>query len=139
MSTHAIIPTFRYDDAHAAITFLCDAFGFERHVVYPDEDGGVAHAQLTLGGAMIMLGTTRDDAFGQHQRPPSQLGGKNSSSLYIVVADADAAWDRARAAHARVVMPLEDWDHGGRGFTVADPEGVLWSFGTFDPQAQQEA
>ena len=43
---------------------------------------------------------------------------------------------RATAAGAEVVMPCVDQDYGGRGFTVRDPEGVLWSFGSYDPFAE---
>jgi len=132
---NTLIPTFRYADANAAITFLAEAFGFERHVVYPDGTGGIAHAQLLLDGQMIMLGSVRDDAYGQHQRPPAMVGGVNTSALSIVTTTPDALYERALAAGATVVMAIEDWDHGGRGFTVADPEGYLWSFGSYDPWA----
>ena len=128
-----IIPTMRYRDANAAIDWLCRAFGFERHLVVPDEQGGIAHAQLVLGDGMIMLSTARDDAFGKHQKPPAQVGGVGTQSAYIIVADADAHHARAVAAGAQVAMPLKDEDYGGRGYSCRDPEGHLWSFGTYDP------
>jgi uncharacterized glyoxalase superfamily protein PhnB len=52
-----VIPALRYRDAAAAIDWLCRAFGFERHLVVPGENGGIAHAQLTMGNGMIMLGS----------------------------------------------------------------------------------
>ena len=128
-----IIPTMRYRDANAAIDWLCRAFGFERHLVVPDEQGGVAHAQLVLGDGMIMLSSARDDAFGKLQKPPAQVGGVGTQSAYIIVADADAHHARAVAAGAQVAMPLKDEDYGGRGYSCRDPEGHLWSFGTYDP------
>ena len=128
-----IIPTMRYRDANAAIDWLCRAFGFERHVVVPDEQGGIAHAQLVLGNGMIMVSTARDDAFGTLQKPPAQVGGVGTQSAYIIVADADAHHARAVAAGAQVAMPLKDEDYGGRGYSCRDPEGHLWSFGTYDP------
>ncbi len=127
-----IIPTMRYRDVTRAIDWLCDAFGFERHAVHEDGDGGIAHAQLTLGDAMIMLGSARDDAFGWLQTPPDPEG-PVTQSAYVVVADADALHARAVAAGARVVHDLRDEDHGGRGFSCRDPEGQLWNFGTYDP------
>ena len=52
----AIIPCLAYRDAHAAIEFLCDAFGFARNAIYESEDKSrVDHAQLTLDGNMVML------------------------------------------------------------------------------------
>lgn len=130
-----IIPTMRYQDAPAAIEFLCRAFGFEKHLVVPGEDGTVAHAQLTLGDGMIMLGSARDDEFGRLQKPPREVGGVGTQSPYIVVRDVDAHHARALAAGAKVVMPPEDKDYGGRGYGCLDPEGYLWNFGSYDPWA----
>ena len=132
----SVIPTMRYRDAPAAIDWLCRAFGFERHLVVPDEAGGIAHAQLTFGNGMIMLGSQRDDDFGKLQKTPAEVGGIGTQSAYIIVADADAHHDRAVAAGAKVVYPLFDADYGGRGYYCLDPEGRLWSFGTYDPWAE---
>ena len=68
-TTATIVPTLRYQDAHAAIEWLERAFGFRRHFVVEDGEGGVAHAQLTFGSGMIMLSSAHDDEFGQMQRP----------------------------------------------------------------------
>lgn len=130
-----IIPTLRYRDAAAAIEWLCRAFGFEKHMVVPDGDGGIGHAQLTYRGAMIMLGTARDDAFGKLQRTPADVGGVGTQSPYVIVPDADAHHERAVAAGAKVVYALRDEDYGGRGYSCLDPEGHLWNFGTYDPWA----
>ncbi len=132
-----IIPTLRYRDAIAAIGWLSGAFGFEKHLVVPDGEGGIAHAQLALGGAMIMLASSRDDIYGRLVGPPGEIGAV-TQALYIIVDDADALHDRATRAGAEIVMEIEDWDHGGRGFTCRDPEGHVWSFGTYDPWADSE-
>lgn len=123
----------RYRDAKAAIEWLCRAFGFEKHVVFDGPDGTIAHAELTLGGGMIMLGSARDDDYGKHFKVPDELGGVETRSAYIVVADTDAAFARAVAAGARVVTAPHDTHYGSRDFTVADPEGYSWSVGTYDP------
>ncbi len=130
-----IVPTLRYRDAATAIEWLCRAFGFEKHLVVPGEGGTIAHAQLTLGNGMIMLGSARDDAFGKLQKPPAEVGGVSTQSSYVIVPDADAHHARAVAAGARVVYPLKDEDYGGRGYSCLDPEGHLWNFGTYDPWA----
>ena len=130
-----IVPTLRYHDAQKAIDWLCDAFGFERHLVVPGEDGAIDHAQLVCDAGMIMLGTARDDEFGQFQKPPQDFGGVGTQSPYLVVPDADAVYERAKKAGAEIVRDIRDEDYGGRGFCCRDPEGYLWNFGTYDPWA----
>jgi len=130
-----IIPTLRYRDAPSAIDWLCRAFGFERHLVVEGEGDVIEHAQLTLGGGMIMLGTARDDEFGRLQKPPIDVGGVGTQSPYVIVPDADAVYERAKAAGAVIAYDIRDEDYGGRGFSCLDPEGHVWSFGTYDPWA----
>jgi uncharacterized glyoxalase superfamily protein PhnB len=122
MAGSTIIPTFRYRDAHAMIAWLCDTLGFTRHAIHEDGAGGVAHAQLTLGEGMVMLGSLRDDAFGAFD-----------SSPYVVVADADLIYARVKASGADIIQPIKDEDHGGRGFGFRDPEGNRWFVGSYDP------
>ena len=93
MST-TIIPTLGYRDAAAAIEFLCNAFGFEKLLVVPGENGTIAHAQLTYGNVMIMLGSSRDDDFDKLQKPPGDVGGIGTQSPYVIVADADVHYRR---------------------------------------------
>lgn len=127
-----IIPCLRYRDAPRMIDWLCEVFSFTRNASYPDGQGGVAHAQLTLGPGMIMLGTARDDDFGEAQSTPADLGG-TTQSPYIVVLDADAVYQRAKAKGAKIVIEIRDEDYGGRGFSCRDPEGHLWNVGTYNP------
>jgi len=126
-----LCPCLRYRDAPAALDWLERAFGFRRGLVVPDGAGGIAHAELHLGGAgLVMLGSVREDAFG---RDPAALGGV-SGSVYVRCGDADAAHDRAVAAGAVIVRPLETTDYGSRDFSVRDPEGHVWSFGSYWPE-----
>ncbi len=133
LGTANIIPTMRYRDAPAAIEWLCRAFGFERHLVVPGENGTIAHAQLTFGNGMIMLGSTRDGAYDRLVKQPSEVDGAETQAPYIVVEDADAHYQRAKAAEAEILMDIEDQDHGGRAYTCRDPEGHVWNFGSYDP------
>lgn len=128
-----VIPTFRYRNAPAMIEWLCEAFGFEKHLVVPGDGGTIAHAQLVFGNGMVMLGSARDDEFGKLQQPLSSADSAVSSSPYVIVNDVDAHHARAVKAGARVVMPLKDEDYGGRGYSCRDPEGYVWSFGSYDP------
>jgi len=128
-----IIPTLRYTDAATAITWLCNAFGFEERMVVRGEAGCIAHAQLTLNGGMIMLASAVQGEFDQFQKPPSQTAGFNTQSAYIIVENADVHYERAVTAGAEIVMDIKDEGHGGRGYSCRDPEGHLWNFGTYDP------
>jgi uncharacterized glyoxalase superfamily protein PhnB len=128
-----VIPSLRYQNAPAAIDWLTSVLGFERHVVYEGANGKIDHAELKLGGGMIMLGSGKDDAYGRGFKTPSELGGIETRSTYIVVPDADAVYARAQAAGANLVRPLQDTPYGSREFSVKDPEGHSWSVGTYDP------
>ena len=133
-----LIPCLRYRDAHAAIAWLCKAFGFQKHAVYDDDAGGVAHAQLTYGNGMLMLGSARDDAFGRRIVQPDQVDGRETQCPYVVVKDCKAHYDHAKAAGAVIVHEYEDKDYGGAGYSCRDLEGHLWSFGSYDPWAEHE-
>jgi uncharacterized glyoxalase superfamily protein PhnB len=131
-----IMPTFRYYNAPAAIDWLCQVLGFERKAVYPGPNGTIGHAELTLGGGMIMLGSQKDDEYGRRFKSPGEMGSMETSSAYVVVADADVVYARSQAAGAPVVRPLQNTDYGSREFSVKDPEGHSWSVGTYDPWAK---
>lgn len=132
------MPALRYVDAPAAIEWLCRVLGFERHAVYPAPDGTIAHAELTLSGGMIMLGSQREDEYGRNFKQPKELGGFETSSTYVVVPDADAIYRRAQDAGASITRPLENTNYGSREFSLKDPEGHTWSVGTYNPWIKQE-
>lgn len=130
-----VIPSLRYRDALAAIDWLVRAFGFEKNAVYLGPDNKtVAHAQLALGGGMIMLGSVENggELSGQMVQP-NEIGLRSTQGIYLVVPDADAVYATAQAAGAAIVLDIRDMDYGGRAFTCRDPEGHLFSIGTYDP------
>jgi len=131
-----VIPCMRYRDAPAAIEWLCATFGFEKQLVVPNDDGTIAHAQLGYGNGMIMLGSIFDTEFGRLMKQPSEIGKAVTQSAYLVVNDADLVYGRALEAGAQIVLDIKDEDYGGRGFTCRDPEGHLWSIGTYDPDEE---
>ena len=133
-TTATIIPALQYQDAPAAIDFLCRAFGFEKKAVYQGEGGSVDHAQLTLGNGMVMLGSVKDTDYGRMLVRPRQVGGV-TMSVYVIVEDPDAHFVRAKAAGAEIVLEPVTQDYGGRDYTCKDPEGHVWTFGTYDPWA----
>ena len=120
-------PTTRCKDTRALIDFLVEAFGFEEHFTVPGEGGkGIIHAQIRWpGGGGVMLG---DDEVGDADRLALPSG---PISVYVVTDEPDAIHDRAVAAGATIVRNLTDEEYGSRGFSAADPEGNVWSFGTY--------
>jgi uncharacterized glyoxalase superfamily protein PhnB len=95
----------------------------------------VEHAELRWPeGGGIMLGSAVEGAGTFAGRPTGV------SSSYLVTDHPDDLHARATAAGAEVVDDLHDTDYGSRGFTVRDPEGSLWTVGTYrgaelDPEA----
>ena len=136
-SKSTIIPALRYKDAPAAIEWLCTVLGCAKHVVYANPDGTIGHAELALGGGMIMLGSAKDDEHALRFKSPGEVGGVETQSAYVVVADADAVYARAQAAGAEIVRPIQNTSYGSREFAVRDPEGHSWSVGTYDPWKPQ--
>jgi uncharacterized glyoxalase superfamily protein PhnB len=126
--TTAVWPILTYNDARAGISFLVEAFGFEERAVYAREGDTdvIDHAELRWpAGGGVMLGTAGKDDSPFGRRTPG------NDAVYVVADDVDALFARATRAGATVVRGLEDQDYGSRDFTVRDPEGNLWSFGTY--------
>ena len=129
----AIVPTLRYRDVPQAIDWLCAAFGFERHLIVDDEDGGIIYAELTIGASMIMVGPAQGSAFDGLMQQPDQLGGVETQICYLYVADPDTHRQRAVAAGAEIVLEVDAEGYTGRGYSCRDPEGHIWNFGTYNP------
>jgi uncharacterized glyoxalase superfamily protein PhnB len=119
-----------YDDARGAIDWLEEAFGFERASVHEGPNGEVAHAELRFGDGMVMLGPSGPNDFGL--RTPRELGAV-SQGVYVIVDEIAAQYERARAAGAEILRELKDTDYGSEEFMARDPEGNIWSFGTYKP------
>lgn len=127
-NTATVWPILSYRDARAALAFLADAFGFEQRCAYArdDDPSTIEHAEMRwpLGGG-IMFGTAGKDDSPFGRRIPG------NDSVYVVCVEPDTLFERAVSAGAKVLRGLADEDYGSRGFTVRDPEGNLWSFGTY--------
>ncbi|MGI5506904.1 VOC family protein [Lentzea sp. CA-135723] len=120
-------PTLSYQDAPRAIRFLVEAFGFEEHLVVPGEaDGEVVHCEMVWPeGGGVMLGSAVRSV-GEVEATTAGAG-----SVYVVTDRPDDLHAQALANGATEIRGLRDEDYGSRGFTVADPEGNRWSFGTY--------
>lgn len=124
----AVWPILSFADAPAAIEFLERAFGFQSTLTVTREGNPsiVEHGEMVWPeGGGIMFGTAGKDDTAFGRRAPG------SDSVYVVCSDPDALFERATAAGAEVVLGLKDEDYGSRGFSVRDPEGNVWSFGTY--------
>jgi uncharacterized glyoxalase superfamily protein PhnB len=131
-TVQSIYPAVRYRNARAAIKWLTSVLGFQEHEVYPGEGESIVHAQLAIAGNLIMLGSLQGDAVDEY----SEIPGTVTHGVYIALdsaADVDACYDRAKAAGARIAREICDTDYGSHEFSVSDPEGHRWSFGTYRP------
>ena len=122
-----IYPVLKFEDAHAAIDFLERAFGFERGEVIEGQNGGVVHGQLRFGDELVMLASASEG-------DPVYNQGIGKTVVYLVADAPDPLFERAKAAGAEILMEPTDQDYGSRDFSVRDPEGNIWSFGTYRPE-----
>jgi uncharacterized glyoxalase superfamily protein PhnB len=129
-----IFPILRYNDARAAIQWLCQAFGCVQLFSVPENGPYVRHARLKLGSNLIMLGSVRPD---DGIRSPAALGSA-TQMLAVYVDDPDAHFERAQAAGAKILAPPNDTDFGSREYHVLDLEGHPWTFGTFLPSVDED-
>jgi uncharacterized glyoxalase superfamily protein PhnB len=125
-----LYPSLTYDDAPAAIEWLCRGFGFTKRFVVPRPDGGVMHSELSLGPGVVMVSSARPE---EGRVGPRALAG-TSAEMCVLVDDPDAHCARARAAGARILQEPRD-EYCARGYLAADPEGHKWYFGTYRPGA----
>lgn len=113
--------------------WLCAAFGFTARGVVQEAGGAIVSAQLVSGNGMVMLAPVGQSGFDELMKQPDEIGGAETQSCYFVVADSDAHYAAAMAHGAEIVLDLQSFENGGRGYLCRDLEGHLWSFGTFDP------
>jgi uncharacterized glyoxalase superfamily protein PhnB len=129
----AVIPMLAYENGPAAMDWLSDAFGF-RELDRRVEDGRLTHGEMDTGGGVIMLATPSRHYHGpKRHREESEAARKWSEVPYIIdgvlvyVADIDAHFERARAAGATILSPLEE-SQEGRRYRAEDIEGHRWMF-----------
>ena len=119
-----------YTDARAGIRFLVDVLGFEEQLVVaaPDDESMIVHSQIRWPeGGLVQVNTYDPDNPFLQSRPPG------AQSLYVVTSDPRSVWERCQAAGADVLRQPEstDYDPDGLAFSIRDPEGNIWSFGTY--------
>jgi len=136
------VPSLHYDDAPAAIEFLCRAFGFERHFVAtdPNDPKLVYQAELAFGGGLIMFGSVlRESKMNDAYNWKTQRQAKCvTACISLIVDDLDAHYARAKAAGAEIIRePHDNRGFPGRTYDARDPEGYIWNVTTYDPWKAQ--
>ena len=123
-----VVPILRYQDAAAAIKWLCAAFGFQEHLVVADEKNPkiIHHAQLVYGTGMVMLSSAGISDFDNF------LDKNQKQNIYMIVPSADDHCAQAKKSGAEILLDITDQDYGGRGYTCRDVEGNIWSFGDYN-------
>ena len=127
----------RYQDPKKAMTWLCDAFGFTKHMAYEDDKGQVMHAELKHGTGLIMIGPNISSEFGKFIKMPKEIGGFETQVTFIIVDNLEAHFKNAKEKGAEILMPLKKQDYGASDYTCRDPEGHIWSFGDYNPWKTQ--
>ena len=115
------VPYLYFEDVAGGIDWLSAAFGFSVLSRLNLPNGLVAHAELDLNGAVVMLGGVGRKNAGP--RPDHVRSG-----VYIFVDDVDSHFAAARAAGAEIVDQPEDQPFGDRIYLARDPEGHEWYF-----------
>ncbi|MBP7146949.1 MAG: VOC family protein [Acidobacteria bacterium] len=123
---HTVTPYLIVNDGRAAIEFYKQAFGASEEYRMDGPGGKVMHAEIRIGDSHVMLADEFPD---MGYRGPQALGG-SPVSLLLYVEDVDARFQRAVAAGAKVLRPVEDQFYGDRTGTLADPFGHVWSIAT---------
>jgi uncharacterized glyoxalase superfamily protein PhnB len=122
----ALTVSLTVSDVKAAMKFYQKAFGFESRGVLNGPDRKPIHAELTLRGAVLMLGPEMPE---RNARGAKAIGG-SPATLFLAVEDVDKVFAKAVKAGATPIAPVMDMFWGDRCGTVIDPEGNPWMLGT---------
>jgi len=123
---HSVTPYLIVKGADRAIDFYKKVFGASQRMRMEGPNGTVGHAEIEIDGSVIMLA---DECPDMGFRGPQSLGGAGVS-LMLYVKDVDACFNRAVAAGAKALRPVQDQFYGDRSGTVEDPSGHVWTIST---------
>jgi uncharacterized glyoxalase superfamily protein PhnB len=132
-----LVPFLGYEDAAAAIDWLCDAFGAteKAEVRSADADGRIMHAELDIEGSTIFLSTPADYVASRKHRESCELERRMHDNpwvvdgLWVEVDDVDGHRARAEQRGATIIRDLDEPGIGYRIYTAEDLEGHRWMFG----------
>lgn len=131
---HTVTPYLVLQDAARALEFYRQAFGATELFRMPQPDGRIGHAEIRIGDSIVMLADEHPD---MGFRGPKSYGG-TPVSLLLYVEDIDATAERAVAAGATVLKPVQDQFYGDRSGTFADPFGHVWTIATHTEDVSPE-
>ena len=123
---HTATPYLIVDDAARAIEFYKKAFGAAEKVRFAAPGGRVGHAEIQIGDSPIMLADEHPEI---GALSPHRIGG-SPVSIMLYVEDVDRVVERALAAGAKLLRPVQDQFYGDRSGTLADPAGHTWHVAT---------
>jgi uncharacterized glyoxalase superfamily protein PhnB len=121
LSYPTLCPYIFYEDTGAALEWLAGAFGFRERLRTTNADGELAHVEMQVDDAVIMMGSPPD------YKNPAHLG-QVTVGMYVRVDDVDAHYQRAKAAGAEVQGEPTNQEYGDRIYGALDPEGHQWWF-----------
>jgi uncharacterized glyoxalase superfamily protein PhnB len=127
----AITPGLRCTDAHGEIRWLEEVLSFRLTMLFEEPSGDVVYSQLQWGNGAVHVSTYTG---------PGRMGETGPASVILDAGDGaavDRIHQRAVAAGAEIVVPLEDTPHGSHGFTIRDPNGHMWNVGATRNQPGQ--
>jgi PhnB protein len=116
---HTVTPYMTIKGVPEAIEFYKEAFGAKEVFRWADPDGRVRHAEIVIGDSPIMLTDEAPD-FGM---AGPQSFGVSPVHMFLYVEDVDAVFEKAIAAGATELMPVEESEDGDRRGRVTDPVG----------------
>lgn len=115
-----------YKDPKAAFRWLEEAFGFEPLMVILDNEGNLAHSEMTFGHCVVMIGTE----WTEKHRSPKSIDGVNTQTVHVQLEEnLDSHCERARKAGAKILQEPQTQFYGDRTYRCTDPEGHIWTFG----------
>ena len=123
---HTVTPYMTIKGAYEAIEFYKEAFGAEEIFRWADPDGRVRHAEVMIGDSPVMITDEAPD-FGMYG--PRSSGG-SPVHIFLYVDDVDATFEKALAAGATELMPVENSEDGDRRGGITDPFGHVWYMAT---------
>jgi PhnB protein len=123
---HTVTPYMSIRNAAGAIDFYKKAFGAKEVMRMPGPEGRLGHAEISIDGARIML----SDEYPEMQFMGPETRGGTTVHIHVYVKDVDAVAERAAAAGAKVLRPVQDQFYGDRSGSFQDPFGHIWHFAT---------
>lgn len=123
---NSVTPYLIIRGAAKALDYYKQVFGARVMVRMDAGEGKVAHAEIKVGDSVVMLADEQPE---MGFVAPESIGG-SPVCLMLYVPDVDTVFERAIAAGAKQLRPLENQFYGDRNGTLTDPFGHVWTIGT---------